>query len=492
VAVHKKGGNAYELLLEMLVETAHRGGDAYGVASSKSVSIAKSVDQLSIEESPPSTVVGHNLSKVFPTDEPQPVVRNKLALVFEGRIFPRQKPSDVEVAAQILSENWKNGGAELIKKFDGSYVFAAIKDGEVVVGRDSVGTCPLYFGENKECCAVASERKALWKIGIEKPRSFPPGTLAFISSQGFSFKTVKQIAMPKKTLQGDERYFVNVVQKVLLESVCERVLDTPRVAVAFSGGLDSSIIAFLAKKCGCDVHLISVGLEGQSELEHAKLAADMLNLPLYTFTFKEEDVEHIVPKVLWLIEEPNPVNLSIAIPIFWAAQLASKLNLKILLAGQGSDELFGGYHRYLTLYAKQGAEALKKTLYTDVVTAYKKNFQRDNKVCSFHKTELRLPFADRELVELALSTPLNLKIASPTDGLRKRILRNIAENLKIPPTLAKRKKKAVQYATGVNKALKKLAKKESLSPKEYVLKTFRKIYPNVRTANAQNSNSVHA
>jgi len=479
-AVHKRGGNAYELVVEMLRETVHRGNDAHGVASSKSFSITESIEALPIEETSSPAALGYNLSKTLPEDKPQPVVQEDFALVFEGRIFPRQKPSDVEVAVETLGESLKMGGAELIKQFDGSYAFAVVKGRQVIVGRDSVGTCPLYFGENRSVCAVASERKALWRIGIEKTSSFPPGNLAVMSPQGFSFQPVRPIAEPTKLRVPNRKSPVKVLQEILSESVCERALDAGKVAVAFSGGLDSSITAFLAGKCGADVHLVSVGLGDRSEIEHARLAAEELGMPLYAEAFSEEDVELSVSKVLWLIEEPNPVNLSIAIPTFWTAELASKLDLNVILAGQGSDELFGGYQRYLDVYAERGTKALQEALYRDVVTSHEKNFQRDNKVCSFHKVELRLPFADRELVELALGIPLNLKIESPKDKLRKIVLRRVAENLKLPSILAERRKKAIQYATGVNRALKKLAKKEGLSLKGYVRKIFGKIYPNVR------------
>jgi len=104
-------------------------------------------------------------------------------------------------------------------------------------------------------------------------------------------------------------------------------------------------------------------------------------------------------------------------------------------------------------------------------------FQRDNPVCAFHKVELRLPFTDCEVVNFAFSLLLKLKIASIEDLLRKRVLRKVAESLEIPDFIANRTKKAVQYATGVNKALRKSAKSEGLTVGGYLKQLFYKTFP---------------
>jgi len=269
------------------------------------------------------------------------------------------------------------------------------------------------------------------------------------------------------------------LQSLLLESTRKRVSDFEKVAVAFSGGLDSSVIAVLAKKCGINVQLVSVGLEDQPEVDFAETAAEELGLPIHLQTYTISDVEQILPKVLWLIEEPNTVKASIAVPFYWTAENASKLGCHILLAGQGGDELFGGYQRYLKDYAQFGVEAVQKALYRDIAKSYETNFQRDNQICSFHKVELRLPFVDRNVVHLSLGLPLSLKIESAEDRLRKRVLRQVAQNLSIPPSIANKTKKAVQYTTGVNKAIQILAKRKGLTMRGYVEKIFRKVYPSL-------------
>jgi len=247
--------------------------------------------------------------------------------------------------------------------------------------------------------------------------------------------------------------------------------------VAFSGGVDSSVVAVLAENVGLDVQLVSVGLEDQPEVMFAEEAAEALGLPLHLQTYTVSELEETLAKVLWLIEEPHSVNVCIAIPFYWLAETASKLGYPILLAGQGADELFGGYQRYLTEYSQSGAEAVEQKMFHDIENAYRANFQRDNQVCSFSGVELRLPFIDRDVIDFSLRLPLRLKINSVDDKLRKRVLRRAARNLEIPSFMADKRKKAVQYTTGVTKALQRLAKDEGLTLREYVEKAFSKVYP---------------
>jgi len=473
-AVDKNGSNVFNTAVTMLESLSHRGFDAFGIASPQKIVIKRTVQELQKESISSNTLIGHNFAKNLPRDKAQPVKCRDFTLVFEGRLFPAPAKSEVESIVEKF-QSVEDKAMRIIRKLDGVYVFVIAKDNEIAVGRDSVGSHPLYFGENEDICAVASERKALWKIDIMKTNSFPPGTLAVVNEKGFRFKTAKTITQPP--LQKlDMEAAVQKLKQVLLQSTRERVSDVKEIAVAYSGGIDSSIIAFLTKLCHVDTRLICVTLEGQKETAFAERAARALNLPLHHVTYSIDDIEEILPKVLWLIEEPNPVNASIAIPIFWVAEQSAKLGCHILMAGQGGDELFGGYHRYLGDYARQGLIGLQRRLYQDVVSSHESNFQRDNKVCAFHRVELRLPFADWDIIQLALSLPPNLKIASPNDLLRKRVLRQTARKLGIPKSIAEKPKKAIQYTTGVNRAMRKLAKKEGLTLRKYVEKTFLKTY----------------
>ena len=474
-AVSKDGKTAVPKIIAMLRKLRHRGIDAHGVATSDSVFVVKSIEEIMDEKVDSSVALGHNLSQVLSRDCPQPVQSEGFALVFEGRWFPPPAAPEVEEVMKRLKPDPFKKAKHVMEELDGSYAFAVALPHKVIVGRDTLGVCPLYYGENEATFAVASERKALWAIGINNVRSFPPGNLAVVNAQGFSFKPIKPVTQPPSRPMEMEAAAEHL-RSLLLESTNDRVSDLEKVAVAFSGGLDSSVIAVLAKVCGASVYLVSVGLEDQPELRFAEEAAESLGLPLHLETYTLDDVETVLSRVLWLIEEPDVMKVGVAVPLYWTAEVASKTGYRVLLTGQGGDELFGGYHKYLREYTRKGVAAVREAMYRDVVSSHEVNFQRDNKVCSFYGVELRLPFTDREVLEFSLGLPVSLKIESPRDRLRKRVLRKVAQMLGLLPPIFNRAKKAIQYATGVNKALRRLARNKGLTLREYIEMVFREAY----------------
>jgi len=469
----KKGKEAAEKTYEMLKTLAHRFNHSYGIATRNSIFIIKNYADFAGEIPEAHAAIGYGLCKTQPKDQPQPILEEDFTLALEGRFFPSQNPSDLEFACELLKSRGAEKIQEIIEKLDGSYNLAILHKGNILVGRDPFGTRPLYYGENSRFIALASEKKALWKLGIEG-ESLPPGTIAVISRDGIKLKKARSFA--EITLKDAAEEAAKTIQRLIFEAVKERILDLDKFSVAFSGGLDSSLLAFTAKKCGLAPQLISVGLEGRKETEEAVSSAEELGLPVKLKIFNEGDVEAVIPKVLWLIEEPDPVKLSIAIPLFFAAETASENGLRVMLAGQGSDELFAGYKKYLQIYSEKGEKALYATLREDFLNCYRTNFERDEKVCAFHKLELRLPYADWELSNYALNLPPRLKITLET-GQGKTVLRKAAEKLGLPAPIAYKPKKAIQYATGIVSILKKIAKRKGLSLQKYVEKVFTEIFP---------------
>jgi len=479
-ALDKRGQDAVQAVILMLKQLTHRGADVFHVATPNSAVVRKSLSELQPNVLVSNTAVGHNSSPISTREKHQIILSEKdYALAFEGQLFPPSKTSDIHEIAHRLKPDFMKNAKHIIREFDGSYAFAIAAPNKVLAGRDSLGTRPLFYGENQRFCAVASERKPLWTLGITNAKPFPPGNLALINAQGFDFNPVATLKQPpQRAISMDEA--ASLLQSLLLKSTAERVSDAEEVALAFSGGLDSTILAVLAKKCVSKVKLVSVGLAGQPELGLAQRVAESLELPFHLQTYTVADVEDVLKRVLWLIEEPDVMKVGVAIPFYWAAETASRIGCHVLLAGQGADELFGGYHRYLKEYERGGVKAVQESMFHDLALSYETNFQRDEPVCAFHKVELRLPYIDREVIHLALSLPVNLKITSKDDPLRKRVLRQVAKNFGIPELVVERSKKAVQYATGVDKALEQLAQRKGLTKHVFIKQVFGKIFPSAK------------
>lgn len=474
-AITKHGENAVKPVLLMLQELRHRGVQTIQIATPNSTVIGQTFQELEKQRISSNVIVGRNCSSTLLKESQHAVLKESHTLTVDGLLISPSKNFATQEIANELELSPQEEAAHIIKKFDGSYTFAIASPNKIIAGRDLLGTSPFYIGQNETVSALASERKALWTLGIKQAKSIPPGTLASLTPKGFEFKPAETITQPAQKPINIEKA-AHRLQKLLLESINERIVCTKKIAVAFSGGLDSSVIATLAKTCKKEVNLITVALEGQSELWHAEIAAEAIDLPLQIKTYKISDVEKAVGKVLWLIEEADPMKVGIAIPLFWTSQIASENGFNVLLAGQGADELFGGYHKYLKHYSS-GGEEMRKVLFHDLITSYEANFQRDNPVCAFHKVDLRLPFIDRQVVRFALSLPLHLKITSTEDNLRKHVLRRVAQNIALPAFISEKTKKAVQYTTGVDKALRKLAQTKGLNLKGYVKQVFEEVYP---------------
>ncbi len=463
----KHGDNAVDRVLELLqalgdVRTSH-----FGLVSPKKSLLDKNLDIMSRQGLASSTIAGYVSSKPTSASGYEFLQLDDAALVFEGRVY---SPIPKTVVMEQVTKEPLHCEAllqTLIANADGDYSFLILKNGWIGAGRDPVGVQPLYYGENQSVAAIATNRKALWKLGIENPISFPPGNIAFVNREGFQFKPVKTLTFAEPTpITLDEA--AKRLQALLEESIRRRTHDVKEVAVAFSGGLDSSLVAYLASKLGVKVNLLHLSMENQAETEEAIEASNQLNLPLQVHLFKDSDVEKTLPKVVELIEEPDPIKASVGLPFYWAAEKAAESGFQVMLAGQGADELFGGYQRYVSEYCKEGSEKVRKTMFNDVVRIHESNLERDLKITSFHDVELRLPFASFKLAEFASSLPVECRMEQKPDTLRKLVLRKVAVNAGMPSVLVDKPKKAVQYSTGINNAIKRVAKKHQKTVNEYI------------------------
>ncbi len=469
--LNREGKNAVDQMLDALKMIGSEQPSQFGIISPKNSLIGKNVDILRKQASESSTIVGYLSPKSSGRSGYEFLQLDDSALLLQGRIYsPVSKEATLE---QIGKEPLHCEAVlqTLIDKADGNYLFLMVKDSWMAAGRDPVGVQPFFYGENSEIAAFATNRRVLWELRIENPKSFPPGTFAFVHKSGFQFKPVKTLSFMEAKATGLDEAAKNL-QALVEESIKRRIRGQNEVAVAFSGGLDSALVAFLASKLGVKVELLHVSMENQSETEEAIEASNALNLPLQIYLFKDSDVENTLLETVKLLEEPDPVKASVGLPFYWAAEKAAEIGLKVMLAGQGADELFGGYQRYVTEYCKDGGEKVRKTMFHDIVNIHESNLERDLKITEYHDVELRLPFASFEVAEFAMGLPLKCKMEPKADTLRKLVLRKVALNAGMPASIVDKPKKAVQYSTGVNNAIKRTAKKHGKTVKEFITELF--------------------
>jgi asparagine synthase (glutamine-hydrolysing) len=470
--LEKKGGNAVETVLTVLEALQAERGGCFEVATPSKLMAEESINKLRAHKAESTVASGYAGPKALPCSLPKVTKLGNSPAILAGTTYlPAKETSPLQAISQHLHGNCCAVAEAFVKDVEGDFSLTVVGPAEIVSARDPIGVQPLYYGETETLSALASNRKALWKLGVAEPKSFPPGHVAVTTKDGFKFTPLKTLTFqnPQSTTLGEA---AEKLQTLLESSVQRRVFGVKKVAVAFSGGLDSSMVAFLAKKCGVAVQLVHVSLENQPETEEAWKAAEELDLPMQVHLFKESDIEQVISKVVWLVEEPDPVKASVGVPFFWTAEKTAETGFEVLLAGQGADELFGGYQRYIKEYLLEGDKKVRRTMHSDVVNIHESNIERDKKICTYHNVELRLPFASYELAQFAMSLPTNLKFEKKQDSLRKLVLRKAAENMGLSPQITQKPKKAVQYSTGINSALKKLAKKHNLTIAEYTNRLF--------------------
>jgi len=212
---------------------------------------------------------------------------------------------------------------------------------------------------------------------------------------------------------------------------------------ALSGGVDSTLVAVLAQR-----ECIAVGLEDSHDLHQARHAAEVLGLSLTCVEISPEEIARALPQVIRTIPKKDPVNTGIALTQYFITRWAGEQGYQRIITGQGADEIFGGYSRYLE------STTLEEDLARDFA-GLEQQAERDQAIATLHGTYLSMPYLDIRVVRAARAIPAYEKVAG---GRRKIPLRQVAER-HIPHKLAWYEKKAMQYGSGVWGVLQKLARK---------------------------------
>ena len=259
-------------------------------------------------------------------------------------------------------------------------------------------------------------------------------------------------------------------KRVLKEKINEAIKKnrTERFGVLFSGGIDSSLIALIAKKLGYNFTCYSVGLENAKDIEFAKKVADELGFKLKIRIVSLEELEEIIKKVVKILNEPDFMKVGVGSVTYAASLLAKDGGINTVFTGLGSEELFAGYQRHADALVK-GFEDVHSSCFEGLKAMWKRDFVRDFSITKAIGVDVKLPFLDEEVIKTAISIHPMHKI--DTD-FKKIILREAAEELGLPKEFAWRKKLAAQYGSRFDKAIEKLAKKAGFKYKKEYLQSL--------------------
>ncbi len=270
--------------------------------------------------------------------------------------------------------------------------------------------------------------------------------------------------------------------KKLLEHAVRDCCVEREIGVIFSAGLDSTLIATIASKFA-EVKAYNVGVKESHDITHSKKIKNA-RYPINRIELTEKQIESALPKIIKIINELNPLKTAVAVPFYFASKKAHEDGLRVMLCGQGGDELFGGYNKYLEHLKGHGYPGLEEIMRKDVNEIFKNQLNYDKKICKANGIELKFPFMDKKFIEYAMKIPLKLKIkrinkekpkfscvdeVNNKKYIRKYILRKVAQEFSLPAEVINRRKKAAQYGSGVQKVMEKLAKKNGFRyVREYV------------------------
>lgn len=305
----------------------------------------------------------------------------------------------------------------------------------LIASRDVLGTRPLYVNQSGSC--VASDHRAFG----DTPTLLPNGATLDMGSLRV---TRSKLPVSKKGRRLDE--CAERLSGLLIEAVAKRVRGRAKVAVSFSGGLDSSLIALLASR-HTEVVLCSVFSPGSRDENQVRTAAEALGLDLATVEMDSGGVSREL-SALDLPFEPTPMDRALWCIYSASAREAASQGAELIMLGQLADELFGGYMKYAQA-AKHDEGAAAAMMKADVIASGAVAFVRDEAACA-RFCEVRFPYADEKVASFGLALPVKYKVAA---GERKVVLRKAASMLGLPEDLVNAPKKAAQYSSGVAKLI---------------------------------------
>lgn len=373
--------------------------------------------------------------------------------------YPFRTGSDCEVILALHRER----GPDFLSELNGIFAFVLLdeSDGSWLAARDPVGVVPLYMGWDDEgVLHLASEMKALVPV-CERVREFPPGHL-LVGPEG-RLRPYGDPPWPSYDEVTADPTDPRELGPALDEAVRRQLMSDVPFGVLLSGGLDSSIVAALAARAVKEpLPSFSIGLEGSPDLAAARLVARHLGTDHHELHFTAREGLDALPDVIRHLETYDVTTVRAATPMYLMARRIGALGLKMVLSGEGADEIFGGY---LYFHRAPDARAFHEETIRKLERLHLYDCLRANKAMAAWGVEARVPFLDLEFLARAMRLDPALKMVPP-GGLEKQLLRDVFGHL-LPDSVVRRQKE--QFSDGVGygwiDALKDHAAREVPDPK---------------------------
>ena len=382
---------------------------------------------------------------------------------YKGR-YDFQTGSDCEVILAL----YRDKGVNFLEDLNGIFAFALYDEEQdaFLIARDQIGVIPLYIGYNADGKVfVASELKAL-EGECERYEPFLPGHYYWSKDPGMK-RWYKRDWMEYDNVK-DNTASSDAIRKSLCAAVKRQMMSDVPYGVLLSGGLDSSVISaitesYAERRIETDsrsrawwprLHSFAVGLKGAPDLAKARLVADHIGTVHHEINYTIQEGLDALRDVIYFIETYDITTVRASVPMYLLARVIKSMGIKMVLSGEGADEIFGGY---LYFHKAPSAEEFHKETVRKLSKLHLYDCLRANKSLSAWGVEGRVPFLDKEFLDVAMRTNPKAKMCSvlpasrsgeadPKASIEKRIVREAFEDM-LPEEVAWRQKE--QFSDGV-------------------------------------------
>uniref|UniRef100_UPI00404B4175 asparagine synthase B n=1 Tax=Flavobacterium sp. TaxID=239 RepID=UPI00404B4175 len=353
--------------------------------------------------------------------------------------------------SEVIVHLYEAFGFDFCHLLDGMFAFVVVDGDKFMAARDPLGIKPLYYGlDERGRIYFASEMKSMADV-CKTMSTFPPGHY-YTKETGF----VQYFAPAwQKTATPVVPVDYSQLRNALIQSVDKRLMSDVPIGVLLSGGLDSSLTASIASRLmkaqGSQLHSFSIGLNAQApDAIAAQKVADFIGTIHHEIHFTIEEGIEILHKLIWHLETYDVTSIRASTPMYFLSKAITDLGIKVVLSGEGADEIFGGY-----LYFRNAPSVLdfhQETI-ERVQKLHTADLLRADKSTMAHGLEARVPFLDKEFLSVAMSVQPEDKMPATFGGVEKYILRkafDTPEDPYLPQEVLWRQKE--QFSDGVGYA----------------------------------------